>query len=71
MVLLFGFRGGNHPRPALLIALIFHPIVLQSYGIFALAYAWSLGLAFTLPYRRALRLDWNDRTFLNWQWRLP
>lgn len=51
VVLLFGFQGGIILAQPLLIALIALPIVLQSYGIFVLAYAWAW--AWRLPYRIA------------------
>jgi arsenite transporter len=39
VVLLFGFQGGVILDQPLLIALIAVPLLIQSYGIFALAYA--------------------------------
>ncbi len=41
VVLLFGFQGPVILAQPLLIALIAVPIVIQSYGIFALGYAWA------------------------------
>jgi ACR3 family arsenite transporter len=41
VVLLFGFQGPVILAQPLLIALIAVPIVIQSYGIFALAYGWA------------------------------
>ncbi len=41
VVLLFGFQGQVILAQPLLIALIAVPIVIQSYGIFALGYAWA------------------------------
>jgi len=51
VVLLFGFQGPVILAQPLLIALIAVPIILQSYGIFALAYAWAF--AWKLPHRIA------------------
>ena len=48
VVLLFGFQGPVILNQPLLIALIALPIVLQSYGIFALAYVWAW--AWKLPH---------------------
>lgn len=41
VVLLFAFQAGTIVSNPLLIALIAAPIVVQSYGIFALAYGWA------------------------------
>jgi ACR3 family arsenite transporter len=41
VVLLFGFQGGTILERPLVIALIAVPLLIQSYGIFALAYAWA------------------------------
>jgi len=41
VVLLFGFQGGVILAQPLLIALIAVPLLLQSYGIFAIAYGWA------------------------------
>ncbi len=51
VVLLFGFQGPVIVSQPLLIALIATPIVLQSYGIFALGYVWAW--AWKLPHRVA------------------
>jgi arsenite transporter len=51
VVLLFGFQGPVILAQPLLIALIAVPIILQSYGIFALGYAWAW--AWQLPHRVA------------------
>lgn len=51
VVLLFGFQGQVIIAQPLLIALIAVPIILQSYGIFALGYAWAL--AWRLPHKVA------------------
>ncbi|GAB1383474.1 hypothetical protein MASR1M50_17940 [Burkholderiales bacterium] len=51
VVLLFGFQGPVILNQPLLIALIALPIVIQSYGIFALAYVWAW--AWKLPHRIA------------------
>lgn len=51
VVLLFGFQGPVIVSQPLLIALIATPIVLQSYGIFALGYVWAW--AWKLPHRIA------------------
>jgi ACR3 family arsenite transporter len=51
VVLLFGFQGPVIIAQPLLIALLAVPIVLQSYGIFALGYAWAF--AWKLPHRVA------------------
>ncbi len=51
VVLLFGFQGPTILSQPLLIALIAVPIVIQSYGISALAYAWAW--AWRLPHRVA------------------
>lgn len=48
VVLLFGFQGQVIIAQPLLIALIAVPIVIQSYGIFALGYAWAW--AWRLPH---------------------
>lgn len=40
VVLLFGFQGGVILGEPLVILLIAVPLLLQSYGIFAVAYAW-------------------------------
>jgi ACR3 family arsenite transporter len=51
VVLLFGFQGQVIIAQPLLIALIAVPIIIQSYGIFALGYAWAF--AWKLPHRVA------------------
>jgi len=51
VVLLFGFQGTVILSQPVLIALIAVPIILQSYGIFALGYAWAW--AWKLPHRVA------------------
>lgn len=51
VVLLFGFQGRVIIAQPLLIALIAVPIIIQSYGIFALGYAWAF--AWKLPHRVA------------------
>lgn len=51
VVLLFGFQGPVILAQPLLIALLAVPIILQSYGIFALGYAWAW--AWRLPHRVA------------------
>jgi ACR3 family arsenite transporter len=48
VILLFGFQGQVIIAQPLLIALIAVPIILQSYGIFALGYAWAF--AWRLPH---------------------
>jgi len=51
VVLLFGFQGQVILAQPVLIALIALPILIQSYGIFVLAYAWAW--AWRLPHRIA------------------
>ncbi|MFN3993888.1 MAG: ACR3 family arsenite efflux transporter [Tabrizicola flagellatus] len=51
VVLLFGFQGQVIIAQPLLIALIAVPIIIQSYGIFALGYAWAF--AWNLPHKVA------------------
>lgn len=51
VVLLFGFQGPVIIAQPLLIALIAVPIIIQSYGIFALGYAWAF--AWKLPHKVA------------------
>lgn len=51
VVLLFGLQGQVIIAQPLLIALIAVPIILQSYGIFALGYAWAF--AWKLPHKVA------------------
>ena len=51
VVLLFGFQGGIILANPLIIALIAVPIILQSYGIFAVAYAAAF--AWKVPHRIA------------------
>jgi ACR3 family arsenite transporter len=51
VVLLFGFQGGVILANPLIIALIAVPIILQSYGIFAVAYAAAF--AWKVPHRIA------------------
>jgi ACR3 family arsenite transporter len=51
VVLLFGFQGQVILSQPILIALIAVPIVIQSYGIFALGYGWAW--AWKLPHRVA------------------
>ncbi len=51
VILLFGFQGQVIIAQPLLIALIAVPIILQSYGIFALGYAWAF--AWRLPHKVA------------------
>ena len=51
VMLLFGFQGQVIIAQPQLIALIAVPIVIQSYGIFALGYAWAY--AWKLPHRVA------------------
>jgi ACR3 family arsenite transporter len=41
VVLLFGFQGRTILADPLIIALIAVPLLIQSYGIFAVAYAWA------------------------------
>jgi len=48
VVLLFGFQGGTILAQPLLIVLIAVPLVVQSYGIFLIAYAWAW--AWRLPF---------------------
>jgi arsenite transporter len=51
VVLLFGFQGQVIIAQPLLIALIAVPIIIQSYGIFALGYGWAF--AWKLPHKVA------------------
>jgi ACR3 family arsenite transporter len=51
VVLLFGFQGQVIIAQPLLIALIAVPIIIQSYGIFAIGYAWAF--AWKLPHKVA------------------
>lgn len=51
VILLFGFQGQVIIAQPLLIALIAVPIIIQSYGIFALGYAWAF--AWRLPHKVA------------------
>lgn len=51
VVLLFGFQGPVIIAQPLLIGLIAVPIIIQSYGIFALGYAWAF--AWKLPHKVA------------------
>lgn len=51
VVLLFGFQGQVIIAQPLLIALLAVPIIIQSYGIFALGYAWAF--AWKLPHNVA------------------
>ena len=51
VVLLFGFQGPVIIAQPVLIALIAVPIIIQSYGIFALGYAWAF--AWKLPHKVA------------------
>lgn len=51
VVLLFGFQGQVILAQPLLIALIAVPIIIQSYGIFALGYAWAF--VWKLPHKVA------------------
>ena len=51
VVLLFGFQGPVIIAQPLLIGLIAVPIIIQSYGIFALGYAWAY--AWKLPHKVA------------------
>jgi len=51
VILLFGFQGQVITAQPLLIALIAVPIIIQSYGIFALGYAWAF--AWKLPHKVA------------------
>lgn len=51
VALLFGFQGQVIIAQPLLIALIVVPIIIQSYGIFALGYAWAF--AWRLPHKVA------------------
>lgn len=51
VVLLFGFQGQVIIAEPLLIALLAVPIIIQSYGIFALGYAWAW--AWKLPHKVA------------------
>jgi ACR3 family arsenite transporter len=51
VVLLFGFQGQVILAQPLVIGLIAVPIVIQSYGIFALGYAWAWG--WRLPHKVA------------------
>jgi len=51
VILLFGFQGQVILAQPLLIALIAVPIIIQSYGIFALGYAWAF--AWRLPHKVA------------------
>ena len=51
VILLFGFQGQVIIAQPLLIAIIAVPIIIQSYGIFALGYAWAF--AWKLPHKVA------------------
>ncbi len=51
VVLLFGFQGQTILAQPMLIVLIAVPILIQSYGIFAIAYAWAL--AWRVPHKVA------------------
>jgi ACR3 family arsenite transporter len=51
VAMLFGFRGPVIIAQPLLIGLIAVPIIIQSYGIFALGYAWAF--AWKLPHKVA------------------
>ena len=51
VILLFGFQGQVILAQPLLIALIAVPIIIQSYGIFALGYPWAF--AWRLPHKVA------------------
>jgi ACR3 family arsenite transporter len=51
VILLFGFQGQVIIAQPLLIALIAVPIIIQSYGIFALGYAWAF--VWRLPHKMA------------------
>jgi len=51
VVLLFAFQAGTIIANPLLIALIAVPIIIQSYGIFAIAYAWAF--AWKVPHNIA------------------
>ena len=51
VILLFGFQGQVIIAQPLLIALLAVPIILQSYGIFALGYAWAF--AWRVPHKVA------------------
>ena len=51
VILLFGFQGQVILAQPVLIALLAVPIILQSYGIFALGYAWAW--AWRLPHKVA------------------
>ena len=51
VVLLFGFQGPVIIAQPVLIALLAVPIIIQSYGIFALGYAWAF--AWKLPHKVA------------------
>ncbi len=51
VILLFGFQGQVILAQPLLIALIAVPIIIQSYGIFAVGYAWAF--AWRLPHKVA------------------
>jgi ACR3 family arsenite transporter len=48
VVLLFGFQGGTIVAQPFIILLVAVPLVVQSYGIFALGYAWAW--AWRLPF---------------------
>lgn len=41
VVLLFGFQAGTIVQKPLIIALIAVPLIIQSYGIFAISYSWA------------------------------
>lgn len=51
VVLLFAFQAGTIVPNPMLIALIAIPIIIQSYGIFAIAYAWAF--AWKIPHNIA------------------
>jgi ACR3 family arsenite transporter len=62
--------GPGDPGAALLIALIAVPIIIQSYGIFALGYAWAW--AWRLPHRVAAPCAMiGTSNFFDWRWRWP
>jgi hypothetical protein len=60
VVLLFGFQAQTIIDKPLVIVLVAVPLIIQSYGIFAIAYGWVAG---SLCYGSSSSLDWHLQLF--------
>ena len=59
VVLLFGFQAQTILDKPLVIVLIAIPLLIQSYGIFAIAYGWGYFMASAFQHCRSCGHDWH------------